>query len=195
MKKNKPDNELEEVTMEDLQAAVVSEQDEEQMSKVREILFGSKSRQLEHSVARLEERLKADQASMRTEFLERFHSLESYFKGEVKAVLEQILREESTRADSVKRLQQALDNTSQELADKTREINKRLDASERELREQILQARQRLTDDLMGRTHELSEFIQSEAKELRKGKTDRTKMAALLSDMATRLSELEADEG
>lgn len=195
MSKNKHKHEndddvvTEEVTVEDIPAAAIHEEheEEEQISKVREILFGSKSRQIETSLGKLEESMRAEHASIRKEFHERFDSLENYLKGEVKALLEQLEREGSTREESVNKLQEKLNETGDELSKKAGEIHKRLDESERDLRDQILQARQRLTDDIQERTQDLTDQLQAEAKSLRKGKADRTTMASLLTDVATRL--------
>lgn len=198
-KKNKQQQqqqqEPEEVTVEDMPVVVeAAEEEEEQISKVREILFGSKSRQIETSLSRLEDRMKAEHDSMRREFHERFDSLETYIKAEVKALLEQLEREGSDRTDADKKLDERLRETGEELAEKAAQIHKRLDESERELRDQILQAKERLTDDIQDRTQELTERLASEAKDLRKGKADRTTMAALLTDMATRLTDAEAGD-
>lgn len=195
-KKNKQQQqEPEEVTVEDMPVVEDSAvEEEEQISKVREILFGSKSRQLENSLGRLEERLKVEQDSIRREFHERFDSLESYIKGEVKALLEQLEREGSSRVEADKKLDERLRETGEELSDRAEQINKRLDESERELRDQILQTKERLTDDIQGRTQELTERLQSEARDLRKGKADRTTIAALLTDMATRLADAQSED-
>ena len=179
----------EEVTVEDIPAADTGVEEEEQISKVREILFGSKSRQLETSLGHLEERMRMEHSSIRREFHERFDSLESFIKGEVQGLLDRLDREETSRKDSLKSLRTKLQDMGDELGDKNVDLNKRLDDSERTLRDQILQARERLTDDIKDRTQELTDQLQSEAKELRKGKTDRTTMAALLTDMASRLNE------
>ena len=194
-KKNMDFKEADEVTVEDMPAASPSDSEsEEQISKVREILFGSKSRQLESSLSRLEQKMRAEQETIRQEFHERFDSLESYIKGEVKAVLEQLEREEGNRVESVERLDKSLREAGEEWSENSDKLNKRLDDSERDLRDQILQARQRLTDDLSSRTQELTDRLHDEARELRKGKADRTTMAALLNDMATRLTEAEGED-
>lgn len=180
---------VEEVTVEDIPATGADEgEEEEQISRVREILFGSKSRQLEGSLNELESKMRAEHSLIRKEFHERFDSLESYLKGEVQALLEQLEREGTTREDSVSKLQDKLAETGEELSKKASELHKRMDESERKLRDEILQARQRLTDDLQERTQDLSDKLHEESKHLRKGKADRSTMAALLTDMASRLN-------
>ena len=195
-KKDKSEEvETEEVTMEDMPAVDHgAAEEEEQISKVREILFGSRSRQIEGSVSRLEDLMRAEHATIRKEFQLRFDSLEEFIKGEIKAVLEQLGREETDRTEAVKKLQETLDETGEELSQKAGELHKRLDDSERELRDQILQARQTLTDELRDRTQELNDKLHSEAKKLRKGKADKNPVASLLTDVATRLTEIEDED-
>ncbi len=67
-------------------------------------------------------------------------------------------------------------------------LRKRLEQSDREHREELLAARQKLSDDLRKRTEELEAELHLTSQSLSSGKTDRSTMAALLNDMALRLA-------
>ena len=59
---------------------------------------------------------------------------------------------------------------------------------QRELRQQILDARQSLTDDLRQKIDDVLLRLSQESADLRTEKTDRATLAALLNEMAVRLS-------
>ena len=55
----------------------------ESLDKVRDILFGSQSREYEKRFARLEERLIKEAADLRVDLKKRFDTLEIYIKKEI----------------------------------------------------------------------------------------------------------------
>nr|MCU0256548.1 hypothetical protein [Vicinamibacterales bacterium] len=68
-------------------------------------------------------------------------------------------------------------------------IDHQIDQRQRELREQLLEQHQRLSDDLERKARDLLAALTREADALRHAKTDRSTLAALLAEMAGRLTE------
>lgn len=182
------ETESEEATVVDMPAA---SQEEEasgaQMMRVRELLFGKKSRHIESQVSALERKLLSEHQSLRAEVNERFDALETYMKRELKALVEMADREEENRRSADQRIEERLREVHNELNEEAVALQKRLEQSDREHREELLAARQRLTDDLQDRAEELEGKLDEQSASLRSGKADRSTMAALLTDMATRL--------
>lgn len=184
----KYDSEENETTVVDMPAAPSSEPSADQMNRVRELLFGKKTRQIETWMAKLEAKLSADHQHLREEMDERFESLETFLKSELKALLEISEREEEARVAADKDLDERLKGVSNALVEQFNGLRKRVEQSDREHREELLAARQKLSDDLRKRTDELEAQLNLTSESLSSGKADRSTMAALLNDMALRLA-------
>jgi hypothetical protein len=74
----------------------------ESLEKVRDILFGSQSREYEKRFARLEERLLKEAADLRADLKKRFDTLEIYIKKEVESLMTQMKAEREERTQSSK---------------------------------------------------------------------------------------------
>lgn len=182
------DSEENETTVVDMPAAPSGEPPTDQMNRVRELLFGKKTRQIETRMAKLEAKLSADQQHLREEMSERFEALETFLKGELKALLEITQREEEARIEADKDLDERIQSVNSTLIEQLNTLRKRLEQSDREHREELLAARQKLSEDLRKRTDELEAQLNLTSESLSSGKTDRSTMAALLNDMALRLA-------
>ncbi len=193
--KAEPEVETEEVTVEDMPAANSDEQEASgvQMQRVRELLFGRKSRQLETSLSALENKLLGEHQKLRAEVNERFDALESYLKSELNSLVESLDREEENRRSQDDKLGEQLREMHKEITEEANALQKRLEKSDREHREELLEARQRLSEELRNQGEELEEKLDEQSSRLSQGKADRSTMAALLTDMATRL--VDDDEG
>lgn len=191
----KVETETEEVTLEDIPPAESDEKEPSgvQMQRVRELLFGRKSRQIETSLSALESRLLSEHQSLRAEVHERFDALETYLKSELNALVESLDREEENRRSQDQKLDEKLREIHKELTEGANALQKRLEKSDREHREELLEARQKLSEELRNQGEELEEKLDEQSTRLRQGKADRSTMAALLTDMATRL--VDDDEG
>lgn len=177
-----------EITVVDMPAAPSSEPSADQMNRVRELLFGKKTRQMESHMAKLEAKLAADHQHLREEVSERFEALETYLKSELKALFEVAQREEEARTEGDRDLDLRLQSANSSLLDQLTSLRKRLEQSDREHREELLAMRQKLSEDLRKRTEELEAELRLTSQSLSSGKTDRSTMAALLNDMALRLA-------
>jgi DNA anti-recombination protein RmuC len=158
------------------------------IDKVRDILFGGQMREFERRFARLEERLLKETTDLKAHLKSRLDALESFAKKESESLTDQIKAEHEARADSIGTL-------SRELKDATKTFERRATAaddqqakSQRELRQQILEQSQRLSDEIRKRTDEMLAALGQEAQQLRTDKADRANLAALLTEMALRLT-------
>jgi hypothetical protein len=102
----------------------------------------------------------------------------------------------STETDGVASLEKVrdllsrqIDETARAFEKKTGQIDDQLARGMRELRQQIHGQHQQLSDDLKRQADEILERLARESQELRTDKTDRASLAALLTEMAMRLTD------
>ncbi|WP_414562722.1 MULTISPECIES: hypothetical protein [unclassified Anabaena] len=158
------------------------------LDKVRDILFGSQSREFEKRFFRLEERLLKEFSNGRDETRKRLDALESYVKQEVDSLAERLKNEQVERDHKVTLLTEEHKNISISLEKKIAQVDEQNTNSQRELREQILNQSKSLQDDIQHKYEEILALLEREAQELRRNKTDRSNLAALFTDLAIRLS-------
>lgn len=159
------------------------------LDKVRDILFGNQMRDVERRFARLEERLVKDTADLKDDVRKRLDTLESYMRRESESLEGQIKSERADRVDSHAGLSNELKETSRTQERRATTIDEQQSKGQRELRQQMLEQHQRLSDDLRQKVDEILSTLARTAQELRTDKTDRSALAALLTEMAMRLTD------
>jgi len=158
------------------------------LDKVRDILFGNQIREVDKRFARLEERLIAELVNMRDETRKRLDALESYVRQEVDSLTERLKKEQVERDAIVRSLAEEQKNIHSSLENKIAQFDEQTTNRQRELREQILNQSKNLQDDLQQKYEEILALLKRETQELQKDKTDRSKLAALFSELAIRLN-------
>jgi DNA-binding ferritin-like protein len=160
----------------------------ESLDKVRDILFGSQSREYEKRFARLEERLLKESADLREDLKRRFDTLELYIKKEVESLAARLKTEQDERAESARGLSAELNETARGFEKKTGQLGEHLTASERELRQQILEQSKNLSDEIRQKHESVTTSLERATSELRDEKTDRAALASLFMEVAMRLN-------
>jgi hypothetical protein len=158
------------------------------LDKVREILFGGQIRDVEKRFARLEERFVTEIANVRDETRKRLDALEIYLKKEVDSLTERFKKEQTEREAALQALSQEQKHTNLSLEKKLSQFDEQTASSQRELREQILNQSKSLQDDIQQKSEEILALLKREAQELQRAKTDRSQLAALLTELAMRLN-------
>jgi hypothetical protein len=165
-----------------------SKQSGESLDKVRDILFGSQSREYDKRFSRLEERLIKEASDLRDDLKKRFDTLETYIKKEVESLTSQLKSEHSERSESAKEISRELKETGRSLEKKTVQLDEQLTRSQRELRQQILEQSKSISDEIRQKQESMSAEIERATSELRDEKTDRALLAALFMEIAMRLN-------
>jgi uncharacterized phage infection (PIP) family protein YhgE len=159
------------------------------IDKIRDILFGSQSRDFERRFTRMEERLTKDVSDMRDETRKKLDALEEYVKGEIKSLTDRLVGEQNARADAVRSLTDGLKEISHTLDKKVTAINEQAAKSESDLRQQLLAQSKGLSDEIQKRHSEVVNSLERESAEIRDDKADRTALAELFTEMAMRLTD------
>ncbi len=165
------------------------------LDKVRDLLFGGQMRDYDRKFARLEERLVKETSELREEMKKRLGALESYMKSEVESLSDRLKAEQDSRSTSAKDLARELRETAQQFEQKASQLDDLVARTQRELRQQLHAQTQELAEDIRQRVEDVLARVAREANDLRTEKADRGALAALLTEMAMRLTgELRATE-
>lgn len=149
----------------------------ESLDKVRDILFGGQMRAVESRLQGLEERLRREHETLRTDFAKQVESLDAFIRSEVQVLAERLAAERAKRTEELKSLAAEAREALRALEKRHVKLEEAANMADAALRDQLLQLGERLSADLH-RSHQ----------ELSSAKTDRTALAALLNDMAARLT-------
>ena len=168
--------------------AVGVESEISNIDKIREILFGGQMRDYDRRFSRVEEQLVKESLELREDTRKRFEALEAFVKAEFTALTDRLQAEQRTRDDAVSGLWRGVQEASQALSSKLAESQEQTARAHSALRQQILSQSQDLSDEMRRRQDEITALIQREVADLNHGKTDRSSLATLLTEMAMRLN-------
>jgi len=158
------------------------------IDKVRDILFGGQMRDYERRFSRLEERLIQETAELKEDVRKRLAALELFVKQEAESLADRIKAEHDERTDATKDLSREAREAAKAFEKKTGQLDDQIGKVQRESRQQILELHQRMSDDMRQRIDDVLARLTQEATDLRNDKTDRATLAALLTEMAMRLT-------
>jgi len=165
------------------------------LEKVRDILFGAQVRDADRRFGRLEDRINKESADLKEDVRKRLGVLEQFVKRELESLAERIKAEHEARTDADKDLSRELRDQTKAAEKKFGQIDDQLARVQRELRQQLLDAQQKLGDDIQRQSQDNLARLASEASELRTEKVDRSALAAMLTELAMRLtSELTSEK-
>ena len=158
------------------------------IDKVRDLLFGGQMRDYDRRFSRFEERLVQESTELKEDVRKRLLALEQFVKQETASLADRIKAENSDRVAAAKELSREVRDNAKAAEKKTGQIDAQIEKLQSELRKQILDLHKRVTDDIRGKIDDVLARLSQEASDLRHDKADRAMIAALLNEMALRLS-------
>jgi DNA repair exonuclease SbcCD ATPase subunit len=158
------------------------------LDKVRDILFGAQVRDADRRFVRLEERIAKESAELKEDVRKRLSALEQFVKQELDALADRLKSEHEARADADKEQSRELRETAKGIEKKFGQVDDHLARVQRELRQQLLEAQQKLGDEIQRQSQENLARLAREASDLRTEKVDRSALAAMLTELAMRLT-------
>ncbi|ALF54475.1 hypothetical protein ACX27_19120 [Nostoc piscinale CENA21] len=158
------------------------------LDKVRDILFGNQIRDVDKKFTRLEENLISEIVSLRDETRKRLDALETYIRQEVDSLTAQLKKEQLERDAGMRSLSEEQKNSNLSLENKISQVDEQTTNRQRELREHILNQSKNLQDDLQQKYEEILAVLKREMQDIQREKTDRSKLAALFTELAVRLN-------
>ena len=145
-------------------------------------------RDYERRFAKLEERLARDTAELKDEVRKRLTALTSSSRTKPRRWPSRIKTEHDERTDATKELSRELREAAKAFEKKTGQLDDQITRAQRELRQQLLDLNKQLTDEIGRKADEVLARLAQESHELRDDKADRATIAALLQEVALRLT-------
>ena len=147
------------------------------VDQIREILFGSHMRDYESRFVRLEQALLKEAADVREGARQRIDGLEAFLNHQLETLRGNLKAERDERAEASGTVSRELQEQGATLHRKIAEAGDQASHAQHELREQ-----------LAAKEREIGALLEKRFEELRKDKTDRSALAALFSEVASRLN-------
>ncbi len=154
------------------------------LEKVRDILFGQQSREIERRLTHSEERLRGDLEGMEREGAERITALEGFFKQELQALKERLTSEANARLELAERTARQADVDRTDAERKLSAQAQMTETSLAELREALLEQGKRFAGELKSLRENTQATLEREVTILKRDKLDRQTLARSLADLA-----------
>lgn len=166
----------------------------ENLEKIRDLLFGSQVRNLDNKLGRMDERILREIRDVRDELRNRLDSLEMYVKNELQTVVSRITSEHEQRSEALRQLTANLRDTAESFERRSAQLDNKVEEKSKEMREQLLVQAKRLSDDMMKKHDEATQFMEESAGRIRSEYVDRSNLSKLFTELAVRLDAAFAGE-
>lgn len=160
---------------------------QENLDRIRSILFGAQSRDYEQRLQKLEQRIGSETAALRGEIEKRFDSLEGLLRKQVELIQEKLRSEHGERSEGAHKLGDAIDALGKHSERRARQLEELIAKVQRELKQELIEQVGSVSDELQKSHIELGKQLEREAQALRGAKLDRAALSHLLADLATRI--------
>lgn len=162
--------------------------EDQNIDKIRDILFGVQVREFEQNFSKLEDKFAKDIESLRNETRNKLEKLEEFLNKEFNSLTDKVVEEQHLRSESLKKLSDEMQNSANELDRKISKMGEDTAKNEGEIRMQILDQSRLLSDSLHKKQDEMFSNLDLHTRELRDEKADRAVLADLFTEMAIRLT-------
>lgn len=152
----------------------------ENISKIRDILFGNNMNEYEKRFEKLEEKVAQSVAENKADTDKKMASLEAFFKNEIKSLNNKLVEEEEAREKSDRRLLTEMDA----IEDSLKKFKQSTSESFSDSNQQLLDLSNRISDQLTDLNTTLLSRLESNSSELQSSKVDRSALAMMLTDLA-----------
>ena len=151
------------------------------VDKIRDIIFGGQMREYDNRFASIEERLTKENQRLRQDMEQRISALEALVQREFETLADKLRLEKKERNDSLLSIESSLKKADDLLNQRLGDLeNKSLDEI-RKLRNQEHEDIKNLRNDLHQLREETNAYFEKELDILRKTKVDRSSVAALFA--------------
>jgi len=169
-------------------------EDVSSVEQIRDILFGRQMSAYEERFSLLEKRILVATEVLRQEVTERLDSVDAYIREEVDVIGRRITQERDVRTVAVEELIASVRQHRDMLGKRMGGVEEATNEVAEALRTQVLNGATRAQEARETRTDDLQKRLDENLSALRSQKTDYQTLAALLGDMAARLSEREGED-
>ncbi len=161
--------------------------EEGNLEKVRDILFGTQSREFEERCNLLEKRLLQESTDLKEQLTRSLDDIKTYVNQEVSRLTSQIQQEQAGRSHSLEDIGQVIKTLGSQLESRLSGLHDQTATQHHMLEEQLTQQKADLTEHQQQALADIQTRFQDAVKELKADKTDRAVLAEMLMDVALRL--------
>lgn len=170
-------------------AEPVPSPESENIDKIRDILFGSQTRQIDKKLIALEGKIDKEIVSLRSETKTTLDTLEQFVRKELQSLSHQWADEKKEHAESAENLSDKISDTKKILDKKLNQLSDKMIKDQRETQEQILQQAKNLLEEMHQKNGALQDRMDQSLEALTHEKTDRMALANLMIEAAMRLKD------
>ena len=161
--------------------------EEGNLEKVRDILFGTQSREFEERCNLLEKRLLQESTDLKEQLTRSLDDIKTYVNQEVSRLTSQIQQEQAGRSHSLEDVGQVIKTLGSQLESRLSGLHDQTATQHKILEGQLTQQKADLTEHQQQALADMQSRFQDAVKELKADKTDRAVLAEMLMDVALRL--------
>lgn len=152
----------------------------ENISKIRDILFGNNMNEYEKRFEKLEEKVSQAVAENKADTDKKMASLEAFFKNEIKSLNHKLEEEEEAREKGDRRMLTELDA----LEDSVKKFKQTTSSNFSDANQQLLNLSNRISDQITQLNTTLLNRLEANSNQLQSSKVDRSTLAMMLTDLA-----------
>jgi len=158
------------------------------VDKIRDILFGGNMREYDKRFARLEDRLNADIDRLSQDVFKRFDTLDNFIKNEFEDLNARLHNEKTERKQDREDTKSELSGFEKQTTNRFADVEQQTSAEARTIRSTLHEQGNELLELIRTTRDELASTLQQESRDLQDSKVARTDLAELLSEVALRLN-------
>ena len=159
------------------------------IDRIRDILFGAKSNEFDKRFLQLEERVCSETLTLKNDVSKRLDSLEKYFKNEIESLINKVKSEKETTKESFHKLSKELESSTKSLDKKIDNIDEHMTQKQKNLNEQLLEQSKSFNEEITRKHNEMTQIFERGLAELKNEKTDKVALAGLFEEFSLRLTD------
>jgi len=160
---------------------------DENVEKIRDILFGSQSREFDRRMSELDARIEAMGQGLKADMDKRMGALESFTKRELEKLTERLKTEQSERFEELKSLEREVRDSHKDQLKRVAQLDSQLAKDALELRSSMEEQSRQHAALLSEAEARLRDALKQAHAQLSDGKVARLDLADLLSEVALKL--------
>ncbi len=169
--------------------------EEENIDKIRDILFGVKVRDFETRFTKLEKHFDEEIAKSRAETQKQFAKLEDFLEKEVASLGEKIYNEQDSRNASLRDLSEDLKTASANLSEAISGLSEQTASNEAEIKQNLTDQSKSLVELIKEKQKETLDSLATKTENLDDSKADRKSLAKAFSEIAQLLNNGDENNG
>lgn len=167
--------------------------DDDNVDKIRDILFGSQMREVEKRFNSLEKNLASDLDKLRNENALQIESLKTFIESEIEILGSKLAGEESARIENVDELDNQLKQQVKLIKKEISDVGKSLDKQTSDTNKKMLKQSQDFSKELNEQISEARERMDGHRDELSGSKVDKLLLAEMLNTLALQVNPQDGD--